>query len=260
MRIRLMPVPSRASAGQLESRVAALAARYGLDPETETRLSCLIAALLLPEAPTAITSPAAALKDHIADALVALELGVLQSASSVLDLGSGAGLPGIPLAAARPGSSFTLLEAAARKVRFLLRAVASCRLENVEVVHSRAESFAAAGRRYDVVTARAVGPLPVVLEYAAPLLRMGGTLIVWRGRRDPEAEASALVAAEQLGLGPGSIELVKPYDGAERRHLYVVSKLGETPSRFPRRAGMARKRPLGLAATSAGAPSDRIQR
>jgi 16S rRNA (guanine527-N7)-methyltransferase len=178
----------------------------------------------------------------------------------VLDLGSGAGLPGLPLAIALPQTAFTLLESSARKVRFLSRAVEICRVSNTEVVHSRAESLAVDEGRFDAVTARAVAPLPVVLEYAAPLLRVGGTLIVWRGRREPELEASARRAADELGFGLPTIHPVQPYAGAQHRHLYVASKLGPTPPRFPRRPGMALKRPLGTQAAPVRGPSDRVQR
>jgi 16S rRNA (guanine527-N7)-methyltransferase len=95
------------------------------------------------------------------------------------------------------------------------------------------------------VTARALGPLEVVVEYAAPLLVIGGTLVVWRGRRDPAAEAAAACAAGAVGLEPGPIVPVRPYPTAQSRHLHLMSKVTSTPSGFPRRPGMALKRPLG---------------
>jgi 16S rRNA (guanine527-N7)-methyltransferase len=89
-----------------------------------------------------------------------------------------------------------------------------------------------------------VAAQPVVLEYAAPLLRLGGALVDWRGRRDPEEERSAAIAAELLGLRLESIQRVHPYEGVRDHHLHVYLKVEETPERFPRRAGMARKKPL----------------
>jgi 16S rRNA (guanine527-N7)-methyltransferase len=230
-------------------RIEALGARYGLDPDALGRLGRLLYLLVTdPSAPTSIRAVEAAVDDHLADSLVGVECGSLAEARSVLDLGTGAGLPGLPLAVALPDITFTLLESSRRKVAFLHRAVEVCRLTNTEVVHCRAESFVDSRGRYDVVTARAVAPLPVVLEYAAPLLRLGGTVIVWRGRREPELEAAALRAGAELGLGAPAIRPVRPFRGAAHRHLYAVSKRAETPLRFPRRPGMALKRPLGMAA------------
>jgi 16S rRNA (guanine527-N7)-methyltransferase len=96
-----------------------------------------------------------------------------------------------------------------------------------------------------VVTARALGPLDVVVEYAAPLLTLGGTLVVWRGRRDPEAEAAGLRAASKVGLRAGEIVPVRPYPTAQNRYLHLMSKVMDTPAGFPRRPGVALKRPLG---------------
>ena len=105
--------------------------------------------------------------------------------------------------------------------------------------------------------ARALAPQPVVLEYAAPLLRLGGTLLDWRGRRDLEQERAALAAAVELGLDLDEIRRVEPFSGALERHVHVWRKTRATPSRFPRRAGVARKRPLG---GRMAAPSDRDRR
>jgi 16S rRNA (guanine527-N7)-methyltransferase len=224
----------------------ALAARYGLDREAMRRLHVLADLLAHdPVAPTTIRSPQAVLDDHLADSLVALEMGPLLAAEEVLDLGAGAGLPGLPLAVALPRARFTLLEASGRKCAFLERAVAATELANVEVVHERAESFEAGRGRYDVVTARAVASPAVTAEYAAPLLRIGGALILWRGRREPEVDASLSAAAAELGLDEPVIQRVRPYGGAENRHLYLLTKRVETPPRFPRRPGIALKRPLG---------------
>jgi 16S rRNA (guanine527-N7)-methyltransferase len=110
------------------------------------------------------------------------------------------------------------------------------------------------------VTARAVAALDVVAEYAAPLLRVGGTLVAWRGRRDSQAETAAAWAAEQLGLGSPEVRVARPYQGAEHRHLYLMSKVMETPSGFPRRPGMALKRPLGKSGSRTVTSSDRASR
>jgi 16S rRNA (guanine527-N7)-methyltransferase len=119
-------------------------------------------------------------------------------------------------------------------------------VQNVRVVCARLESWAEGLAAFDLVTARALAPLPVVVEYAGPLLIVGGTLVVWRGRRHaPEEEAAARAAAE-VGLEPRAILPVQPYPSARARHLHLMSKVMETPDRFPRRPGMALKRPLGV--------------
>jgi 16S rRNA (guanine527-N7)-methyltransferase len=96
-----------------------------------------------------------------------------------------------------------------------------------------------------VVTARALAPLAVLVEYAAPLLAPGGSLVAWKGARDPAEEEAGAAAAAQTGMEPREILPVRPFEGAEHRHLHVHVKVADTPERFPRRAGMARKRPLG---------------
>ncbi|MGZ4186879.1 MAG: 16S rRNA (guanine(527)-N(7))-methyltransferase RsmG [Solirubrobacteraceae bacterium] len=196
-----------------------------------------------PLAPTTIDA-AHAVDDHLADSLVALELEEVRAATTIADLGSGAGLPGLPLAITLPTATVHLVESSTRKCEFLRRAVRTCDLANAEVVHARIEEWRAS---VDLVTARALAPLEVVIEYAAPLLRIGGTLVAWRGHRDPEAEAAAAKAAEILGIDVGEIRPVRPYPEARNRHLHLMSKVMETPSGFPRRPGIAMKRPLGSA-------------
>lgn len=234
--------------GSEDAQLAQLAQRYGLSDDAPGKLRSLLRLLLDdPFAPTAIRDSARAIDDHLADSLVALELDVVRSARRAVDIGSGAGMPGLVLAIALPDAEVALLESAARKCAFLERAVVGCGITNAKVVHVRAESWAAGRGRHDLVTARAVAPLDVVGEYAAPLLRVGGTLVAWRGRRDAHEEAAFARAAQELGLRALEIRSVRPYAAARNRHLYLTSKVMETPSRFPRRPGMALKHPLGAA-------------
>ena len=114
------------------------------------------------------------------------------------------------------------------------------------MVCARAEEWRAGSEAHDLVVARALAPQPVVLEYAAPLLRVGGRLVDWRGRRDGAEEERGARAAAELGLRPRrGASPSQPFAGAHSRHLHVFEKVGTTPPRFPRRPGMARKRPLG---------------
>ena len=223
--------------------LADLGRRYALDTPALQRLGGLLDALVSdPLAPTTVRDRDRALEDHLADSLVALELEPVRTATTIADLGSGAGLPGLPLAIACPSAQVSLVEAAGRKYAFLERVVDSLALDNATVVHARAEELEGS---YDLVTVRALASLAVVAEYAAPLLRLGGSVVVWRGGRDPEAELEGQRAAEELGLEVGPVVPVSPYPRAQRRHLHLMSKVAQTPPRFPRRPGMAVKRPLG---------------
>jgi 16S rRNA (guanine527-N7)-methyltransferase len=228
-----------------EHGIAALVRRYELSDRAGEQLAALAELLsTAPAAPTALRDPKRVLDDHLADALVALELAQLRAAQAIADLGSGAGVPGLPLAIALPAARVALVESNARKHAFIERALAVCRIANAEAVNSRAESWTAGLERHDIVTARALAPLAVVAEYAAPLLRIGGSVIAWRGRRDRGEEAAAAGAASQLGLEPAPPIPVRPYPLAQHRHLHVITKVAPTPARFPRRPGTARKRPL----------------
>ena len=231
----------------VDARLKALAERFALPEDAERRLRLLHRLLVDdPLAPTAVRDPVKVVDDHLADSLVALELPEVRAANHLADLGSGAGLPGLPLAIALPRSSVALVESASRKCEFLERAIAACEVANARVVHTRVETWPEGLAAFDLVTARALAPLGVVVEYAAPLLTVGGTLMAWRGRRDPDAEEAAARAAAEVGLEPGEVRQMQPYRGAGHRYLHLMSKVRETPSGFPRRPGMATKRPLGL--------------
>jgi len=236
----------RDGSGHVEDRLHELAGRYGLSAEASTqlrRLHCLL--VEDPLAPTAVRDPIKVVEDHLADSLVALELEPVRTAGALADLGSGAGVPGLPLAIALPLAGVALVESAKRKCAFLEGAVSECNVTNARVVHARAEAWPEGLAAFDLVTARALGPLEVVAEYAAPLLVLGGTLLAWRGARDATAEAAAARAAAELGLTIGEVVPVKPYPNVQNRHLHLMSKVTETPLGFPRRPGMALKRPLG---------------
>jgi 16S rRNA (guanine527-N7)-methyltransferase len=226
--------------------LAALRDRYALPPRAGSQLAALLDGLAGdPHAPTTIRAPAEAVTAHVADALVGLELPDVREAATIADLGAGAGFPGLPLAIACPGARVALVESNARKCAFLRRLAAAAAVDNAAVVAERAEAWAAGREACDVVTARALAPLPVLAEYAAPLLRPGGALVAWKGRRDPDEELAGARAAAELGLVVEEVRPVRPYLGAEHRHLHVLRKRSPTPERFPRRPGMARKRPLG---------------
>jgi 16S rRNA (guanine527-N7)-methyltransferase len=137
-----------------------------------------------------------------------------------------------------------LVESVGRKCAFLGAAAGELELENVAVVNSRAEAWADGLGAHDAVAARALAPLPVLLEYAAPLLRPGGVLVAWKTPLAPAEEADAVAAAETLGMSVAGPVPVKPFAGAGDRCLYLSSKVRSTPKGYPRRPGMASKRPL----------------
>ena len=223
-----------------------LAARYGLRPEQTSQLAVILATLEADEhAPTAVRSAPRALDVHLADSLVALDLCLDVSVNLVVDIGSGAGFPGLPLAIARPSWTVTLLESQSRKCLFIDRVLAGAGITNAHTLCGRAEEWAEGLASQDLALARAIADQPVVLEYAAPLLRVGGALIDWRGRREVVSEQNSQAAARALGLELISISRMSPFVAATDHHLYLYTKVRDTPDTFPRRPGVARKRPLG---------------
>jgi 16S rRNA (guanine527-N7)-methyltransferase len=172
---------------------------------------------------------------HVDDALAA---AAFLDQGPVVDVGSGGGSPGVPLAAARPDLHFDLLESQRRRCAFL-EEVARL-FENVAVVCARAEEHACGGGReaYGTAVAQALASPPVAVEWCLPLVRLGGRLVLFAGETDLERAGAA--ARE---VGGGTPEVV-PFPGTERRQLLVFAKVAPTPDRFPRRPGVARKRPL----------------
>ena len=226
-------------------RLRELAARFALPAQAPGLLQRLLAILAEdPLAPTAVRAVDEAVDVHVADSLVALDLPRVRQAGTIADLGAGAGLPGLVLAVALPRAHVWLVESNGRKRAFLSRTIADLGLPNAQAVHARVEAWEAGTGACDVVTARALAPLNVLVEYAAPLLREGGSLVAWKGRRDTTEEADAVVAATATGLESAGTRRVRPWPLAENRHLHLYVKVRSTPNRYPRRPGMASKRPL----------------
>lgn len=232
--------------------LVALAQRYGLEAKAVERLERLLAALAAePDPPTTVRDPAHAVDMHVADGLSGLELEPVRAARRIADLGAGAGFPGLVLAIALPAARVDLVESAGRKTAVIERLAQAAAVDNARAVRARAEEWAATppavggGREaYDVVTARALAPLAVLVEYASPLLAEDGVLVAWKGARDAEEESAGTAAATRAGMRPEEVRRVQPFPGAERRHLHLLRKVAPTPPGLPRRPGMARKRPL----------------
>jgi 16S rRNA (guanine527-N7)-methyltransferase len=202
---------------------------------------------------TAVRGYEAVQQRHFLESLALLpplrEAGLLAPGARerVLDLGAGAGLPGLPLKIAAPQLELTLLEATARKADFLRETVRDLALDGVEVLVGRAEDAARqAGRResYDLVVARAVAALPALLELALPFLRVGGVLAAPKGSRAPQEVRRSERALDILG-GELLSAAALAVPGAEHRlWLILVRKVAPTPAIYPRRPGIPAKRPL----------------
>jgi 16S rRNA (guanine527-N7)-methyltransferase len=219
-----------------------------LAPADRARLEVVLELLAAERASvSSVTDPPRAWRVHVADSLTGLGVEDLRASSAIADIGSGAGFPGLPLAVALPAARVDLIESVGRKCEFAERAAGAAGIANARVLNLRSEELAAGSGReaYGAVTARAVGRLSTLAELASPLLREGGVLVAWKGRRDAEEEAQAERAAEELSMRPERILAVGPYAGSEHRHLHVLRKAGATPTGLPRRAGMAKKRPRG---------------
>jgi 16S rRNA (guanine527-N7)-methyltransferase len=173
--------------------------------------------------------------------------GVPAPGTRAIDVGSGAGFPGLPIKILHPHLDLTLLEDTGKKTEFLKHVVAHLRLESVTVIHGRAEEVGqdkAHRERYDLVLARAVADLPVLVEYLLPLCRLGGKCVAQKGGSAREELTAAQHAITVLG---GQVHYVVPVELpglAETRHLVVIDKMAGTPQTDPRRPGIPSKRPL----------------
>ena len=240
--------------GASDAALERLAATHGLDGPQREALGRYVELLLgwRRGNVTGLSDPVAVVETLLGDSLALLAAPPLRERERAgwLDLGAGAGVPGLPLAVALPDADVTLLDSAAKKCAFLEEAVAVCGLaDRARVVCARSESYASAGApgrdAFGLVLARAVAGLPVLVELAAPLLAENGVLLASKTRRALAAEGpAAAAAAARCGLAAESplLLLESPLDGAV---CAVFRKVEPTPDWLPRREGRAAKRPLG---------------
>lgn len=164
------------------------------------------------------------------------------------DVGTGAGFPGLPIKLLMPEVRMTLIEATGKKAAFLRHIISTLGLSQTEVIHGRAEEVGHLPlhrERYDLVLARAVAPLAALLELCLPLCRLGGRLIAPKGEDAPAEAETAVQALAILGGRLTALKQVTLPDLPGQRYLVVIDKVAPTPERYPRRAGIPAKRPLG---------------
>jgi len=199
---------------------------------------------------TAITDWNGVLIRHFLDSLSCL-LGIpqaeLASGARVIDVGTGAGYPGIPLKIVCPGMRLTLLEATGKKVTFLEHLVNRLGMERARAIHARSEELGqdpTHREQYDWAVARAVAKMPTLVEYLLPLVRVGGAILAQKGE---DAAAEVQEAEEAISTLGGDVRQLVPVELrglAETRYLVVIEKVAPSPQRYPRRPGMPSKRPL----------------
>ena len=198
---------------------------------------------------TAVTDEAEMLDRHLADSLSALATpGLIPETGSLIDVGTGAGFPGMALALALPGARVTLLDSLRKRIDFLAAVKEATGADNVSLVHARAEDGArqdAHRERYDLATARALAPLPALCEYLLPYVRPGGMALCWKGPALAEELTAGRRAAHLLG-GRAEEPIPVTIPGQDWQHsLLPIRKISRTPAAYPRRAGQPTQKPLG---------------
>ena len=187
---------------------------------------------------TALTAPADVAVKHIIDSLTAYDAALFDGAATLIDVGTGAGLPGIPLAVYAPHIRVTLMDALQKRVRFLTEVTRAMGLTNTRCIHARAEEAARTAEHraaYDIAVSRAVARMPVLLEYALPFVRVGGTFLALKGRAYAAEAAEGAGAARRLGGGAVAARPVHLPGLDDVRAILSVRREKPTPKEYPRR-------------------------
>ena len=204
---------------------------------------------------TAITEYDEVMKKHFVDSVSLvkaysernIEVPFIENKISMIDIGTGAGFPGIPLKIVFPNLQVTLLDSLNKRIKFLNKVIEKLELTHIEAIHGRAEDYAKPGKlreSYDLCVSRAVANLSTLSEYCLPFVKVGGQFISYKSEKSVEEMKQAENAIKLLGgKVNGQIEFMLP-DSEIYRNLFIIDKVKETPKKFPRKAGTAAKEPL----------------
>ena len=196
---------------------------------------------------TAITDPEEAVIKHFVDSLTLLKALEIKKNAKVIDVGTGAGFPGIPLKIMRPDIELTLLDSLNKRINFLNEVISALGLTGVETIHGRAEDYAKPGKcreKYDLCVSRAVANLSTLSEYCLPFVKVGGKFISYKSEKITEEMNAAQHAVKILGgKMDGQVEFTLP-DSDIYRNLFIITKEKSTPAKYPRKAGLPSKEPL----------------
>ena len=196
---------------------------------------------------TAITEPKDVAIKHMVDSLSCFKADLFKENTSLIDVGTGAGFPCLPLKIFYPSLKLTLLDSLNKRVKFLQLVVDELGLKDVEVIHARSEE-AARNKKYrekfDLATARAVARLPIICEYCLPFVKDGGTFIALKGRQYEEEATQAQKAIKVLGGEIADIMPVKLPEIDDKRAVIYIKKIKSTPKTYPRKAGTPERNPI----------------
>lgn len=198
---------------------------------------------------TAVMEPEETLDRHFVDSLVVLKTNLMQGRHSLIDVGTGAGFPGLPLALACPEMQVTLLDAQQKRLNFLEAVIQATGAGNIRLIHARAEDAARSPEyreAYDMAVARAVAPLNILCEYLLPFVRVGGIMVCWKGPGLSEELEAGKKAALLLGGVPGEPQNAGIAYRDWQHQLFKVEKVRPTGKTYPRKAGIPKKMPIGI--------------
>lgn len=193
---------------------------------------------------TAIVEPKEIILKHFVDSLTIAKY--VKENDNMIDVGTGAGFPGIPLAIVKEKNNIILLDSLNKRIKFLEEVKEKLKLENIKTVHGRAEELGKNKKEresYEIATSRAVAPLNILLEYLLPLVKVGGKAICMKGSNIEEIENSKK-ALKILGGKIEKIEEITLPNSDIKRNIIIVKKVNKTPAKYPRKAGIPNKEPL----------------